>query len=161
MPTGSPGSILAPGGPSWSCDSESTVTRVRRSMARTTIHETSSMAHPYCSSAWCSSAVANARIEVPVEHVDREIDRYEHHRDEQDRRLRERIVALIDRPQHEAADAGEREDLLDHDRSAEQDSDLQSGHGHDRDQRVLERVLEDDEAIGEALGRRRADVLGP
>src|SRR5439155_9538477 len=100
----------------------------------------------YCSSAYRSTAVANARIEIAVEHVDREIDRHEHHRDEQDRGLRERIVALIDRPQHEPADAGERENLLDHDRSTEQDSDLQSGHGHDRDQRVLERVLEDDEA---------------
>src|SRR5215471_108340 len=59
------------------------------------------------------SAVADSRIEIAVQQVDGQVDRHEQHRDEQDRALGQRIVALVDRPEDEPADAGQREDLLD------------------------------------------------
>ena len=100
-------------------------------------------------------AVPDPRIEVAVEQVDGEVDGHEQHRDEQDGGLGERVVALVDRPQHQAADAGQGEDLLDHHRAAEQDADLQPRHRDHRDQRVAERVLEDDQARRRAPWPRR------
>src|SRR2546426_10747787 len=54
---------------------------------------------------------------------------------------------------------GEREDLFDDDGAAEENAHLEAGDGHDGDERVLQRVLEDDGSVGEALGRGRPDVL--
>src|SRR5262245_52882460 len=102
------------------------------------------------------AAVSNPRIEVPVQHVDRQGEGHEHHGDEQDGRLRQGIVTLVDRPQHEPSHTWEREDFLDHDGSAEEDAYLQPRHRHDRDQRIAEPVLEDDEPAAQPLGRRRA-----
>src|SRR5712691_8959711 len=54
-----------------------------------------------------SRLIPDARIEVTVQHVDGQVDRHEQQRDEQDRALRQRVVPLVDRPQHEPADAGQ------------------------------------------------------
>src|SRR6266849_2577679 len=110
--------------------------------------------------AGAGSAVANAGIEPAVEEIDGEGDRHEQRRDEEDGALGERVVALIDGPEDEPADAGKGEDFLHHHGAAEQDTHLEPGHGDDGDEGVPERVLEDDGARGEPLGRGRADVLG-
>ena len=48
----------------------------------------------------------------------------------------------------------------DHDRAPEEDPHLEPGHRDHRDQRVAQRVLEDDGGPRQALGRGRPDVLG-
>src|SRR5262245_25105347 len=58
-----------------------------------------------------SCAVADPGIEVAVEQVDGQVDGHEHHRDEQDGALGERVVPLVDGPEHEPPDSREREDL--------------------------------------------------
>src|SRR5437870_1040423 len=96
---------------------------------------------------------------IPVQHVDREVDRHEEDGDEEDGGLGERVVALIDRPEDEAPDTGEREDLFDDDGAAEENAHLEAGDGHDGDERVLEGVFEDDGSAGQALGSGRPDVF--
>src|SRR6266567_8126423 len=106
------------------------------------------------------SAVADAGIEPAVEEVDGKVDHHEERRDEQYGALGQRVVALIDGPEDEAADTGKREDLLHHHGAAEEDAHLEPGHRDDGDEGVAQGVLEDDGAGGEPLGRGRADVLG-
>src|SRR5438309_4878406 len=106
------------------------------------------------------SAVTNAGIEPAVEKIDGEVDHHEEGRDEQDGALGQRVVALIDGPEDEAADTGKREYLLHHHGAAEEDPHLEPGHGDDGDECVAQGVLEDDGAGGEPLGGGRADVLG-
>src|SRR2546425_9551227 len=106
------------------------------------------------------STVANARIEPAVEEIDGEVDHHEEGRDEEDGALGQRVVALIDGPEDEAADTGKREYLLHHHGAAEEDPHLEPGHGDDGDESVAQGVLEDDGAGGEPLGGGRADVLG-
>src|SRR5262245_9188719 len=104
-----------------------------------------------------SCAVADPGIEIAVDQVDGQVDGHEHHRDEQARALGERVIALVDRPEHEPPEPRQGEDLLDDNSAPEQDAHLEAHHRHDRDQGVLERVLEDDGSAPEALGGGRAD----
>src|SRR5262245_1834829 len=106
-----------------------------------------------------SARVADAGIEVPVEEIDGEVDDHEENRDEEDGALGHGIVALVDRPEHETAHAGEREHFLDDHRAAQEDAGLEPGHGDHRDERVLERVLQDHAPPGQTLGGSRAHVL--
>src|SRR5262249_15210525 len=71
-----------------------------------------------------SPAVADARVEIGVQEVDGQVDRHEQHGDEQDGALGQRIVALVDGPQHEAPDPGKGEHLLDDHGAAEEDAQL-------------------------------------
>src|SRR5882762_3227399 len=107
-----------------------------------------------------SATVPDPGIEEPVHDVDRQVDGHEHDRDEENGGLRQRVVALVDRPEDQPPHAREREDLLDDDRPAEQDAHLKSGDGHDGDERVLQRMLEHHRASRQPLRRRRPDVLG-
>src|SRR5437763_13405720 len=120
----------------------------------------SAPAEPWRSSSGAPRLVTYSRIEVRVQEIHGEVHGHEHDGHEQDRALGQRIIALVDRPQHQTSDARQRENLLDDDGAAEQDADLQPDHGDDRDQRVAQRVLEHDQAGSQPLGRRRADVLG-
>src|SRR6266511_4970354 len=80
-----------------------------------------------------SGAVADPGIEPAVQHVHGQVERHEQGRDEQDGALDEWIVPLVDGPEHEPPHAGQREDLFDHDRPAEQDAHLEPGDRDDRD----------------------------
>ena len=71
------------------------------------------------------------------------------------------VVPLVDGVDDQAAHPRERKHLLDDDRPTDQVDELGAGHGHHRDQRVPERVLVDDAAVGHALGARGADVVLP
>ena len=64
------------------------------------------------------------------------------HGDDQqhDHALHHDEVALADRLEDQAAEAGQEEDVLDDDRAGEQEGELQPDDGQDRDQRVAERV---------------------
>ena len=67
-------------------------------------------------------------------------------------------LARIDADQ-QRADAGHAEDLLGDDGAAEDRRHLQRDQRHHRDQRVAHDVLQDHDALGEALGARRGDVV--
>src|SRR2546426_4147639 len=54
---------------------------------------------------------------------------------------------------------GEREDLFDDDGAAEENAHLEAGDGHDGDERVLQRVLEDDGSVGEARSEEHTSEL--
>src|SRR5262245_43960279 len=69
-----------------------------------------------------SARVADPRVEIAVQEIDRQVDGHEERRDEQDGALGQRVVALVDRPQDEPPHTRKREDLLDHDGAAEQDA---------------------------------------
>ena len=60
-----------------------------------------------------SAAVPNPRIQVAYRRSTARLMVMNMHRDEQDGALGQRVVALVDRPEHQAADPGQREDLLD------------------------------------------------
>src|SRR4051794_19381559 len=86
---------------------------------------------------------ADPRIEVAVDDVDEEVDDDEDRRDQQRRRLDHRVVALLDRMEQGVADAGKPEDDLGDRGAADQDTDLETDDGHDRDERVPKRMLAD------------------
>ena len=75
-----------------------------------------------------------------VGEVDEEGDEDHGEDQEHDHRLHHHQVALADRLEHQPAEAGEEEDVLDDDRAGEQEGELQADDGEDRDQRVAERV---------------------
>src|SRR5262249_10910674 len=99
-----------------------------------------------------ASLVPDPRVKPRVSQVDEEIQRDQSRRDEHDVGLHHRIVAVEDRLHREPAHAGQREDLLDDERPGQQDAELAADDRDHRDQRVLERVLVDDDASGQALG---------
>src|SRR5204862_3795178 len=106
-------------------------------------------------------SVPYPRVEDRVERVDAEVDEDDdRHHDEVDA-LDHRIVSLVDRVEQEAAHARQPEDGLDDDGAADDLWKLGAEQGHDRDDRVAERVLHEDHALAEPLGPRRADVVLP
>src|SRR5207247_177056 len=105
------------------------------------------------------SAGADAGIEDAIEHVDGEVDDDEERGRDEDDALHDRVVAVVDRLDGEPAHPRPREHGLGHDGAAEQGSELEPGDGHDRHGRVLQRVLGDDQRLGQALGTRGADVV--
>src|SRR5438477_3075589 len=105
------------------------------------------------------SAIADPRVEVRVHEVDDEVRNEEEPADDEDGALHERIVTLKDGPQEQSPDAGQREDLLRHDRAAEQVADLDARHRDERDETVLERMAPQDTPFGQPLRARRADVV--
>ena len=73
--------------------------------------------------------------------------------------LKDRVVSDRYGFDHEAPEARPRENGFHDDRTAEKKTELESYHGHDRNEGVAERVLPNDEPLGHALGPRGADVL--
>src|SRR5262245_36639658 len=65
-----------------------------------------------------SVSVPDAGLQVTVQQIDGQVHGHKQRRDEEDRALRDGVIALVDRPEDQATDTREREDLLDHDRAA-------------------------------------------
>src|SRR6185295_17196236 len=99
------------------------------------------------------------RIDEPIEDVDEEIAEDEAHGDQQHDTLHERVVAGEDRVHHQAADAGQREDVLGDDGAADQRAELEPEHGDHRDQGVAQDVTAHHAPLRQALGARRAHVV--
>src|SRR5688572_2295473 len=76
--------------------------------------------------------IAHPRIEHGIEHVDQEVDEHEARGDERYRALHQDQVAIEDTAQQQPADAGQREDLLDDHRAADQPADIEPEHGNQR-----------------------------
>src|SRR5712691_9470659 len=98
-------------------------------------------------------------VEEAIADIHTQVEEHDRGPADEKNALQERIVALGDRAQHEAAHAGQREDLLDHDGPAEQVAELEPDEGDDRDERVPQRVVADYAALAEALGPRGPHVV--
>jgi len=88
--------------------------------------------------------------QVCCHHQDRKKDRGGHD---------QRIVPVVDGADELAAQSADGEDRLHHHGARDDIGDLGAGIGDDRDQRVAQRMLEDDLPAVDALGARRADVV--
>src|SRR3990172_1385499 len=105
-----------------------------------------------------ASVIADPWIEIGVDQIDEQVDHDEDDRDEKYPGLDDRVVPLIDPVEDQPADAGHAEDLLDHDRPAQQVADLDPLNRDDRDRRVLKRVANQHDPFPQALRPRRANV---
>src|SRR5438045_3626542 len=83
---------------------------------------------------------ADPGIDEAIEDVDQEVAHDEADRDQEYDALHERVVAREDGVHHEAADAGQGEDVLGDDGAADQRAKLQPQHGDHRDERVAQYV---------------------
>ena len=104
---------------------------------------------------------SHAWIHHAVGHVHQQVDYDDGGGEDEDRALHGRIVALGDRVDQVAAHPGPREDRLREDRAAQQPAELIAEHGHHRDERVLQRVLDDHQPLGQPLGACGAHEILP
>src|SRR5437773_8809081 len=102
------------------------------------------------------SAKPDSGIDPAIQQVDEEVADDEADRDQQNYALHERIVARKDRVDHEAPDAGQREDVFRDHRAADQRAELEAHDGDDGDERILQHVAVDDRALGQPFRARRA-----
>src|SRR5690606_1188738 len=82
------------------------------------------------------AGMADPRVEDGVEHVHQEVDEHVAHRDDRHQALQGDVLAGDDRLVEQQADAGQREDHLDDDRTADERADVEAG---DRQQRQARR----------------------
>src|SRR5438445_3598168 len=104
-------------------------------------------------------SVPNPWVEESIRHVGGDIQDGEHDGEQQDGALHQHIVPRGERLDGEVADAGPGEHRFRDHRAAEQVPGLQRDHGHDRDERVRERVPPHQAEEPETLGARRAGVV--
>src|SRR5688500_10533795 len=105
------------------------------------------------------SRMADPWVEPAVAEVDRERDEDDHERHHEHAALELRVIALGDRVEGEPAEAGHGKDRLDDHGPPEQVRELDTEDGHDRDERVLQRVPHEHHALAETLRIRGADVV--
>src|SRR6266508_4902334 len=98
-----------------------------------------------------SLGVADTRIEPRIQHVHREIHEHEGDGAHQDGALDEREIAIEDRLRRETPDPRPAEDVLDDVRATKERAELEADDRRDRDERVLQRVPQDDHALPQAL----------
>src|SRR5216117_1743101 len=98
-------------------------------------------------------AASEPRIEDRIEKVHGEVQDHEGGGEEQNHALDHRVVALEDRVEQQPPDAGQGEDVFDHDDAAHDVAELDAGDRDDGDQRVAERVVEGHPALGQPLAR--------
>ena len=102
---------------------------------------------------------ARPRVDDGVEHVGQHVDDDEPGGEDQRHALHDGEVTFVDRGDEQAAETGQHEYLLDDHRPAEQVTELDAGHGDDRDERPEEQVLPGDDPLGQALAPGRAGVV--
>ena len=98
------------------------------------------------------SVIADPRIEEGVRQVGDQVDHHHDRGEEQVDAGNHGVVALVEGTQHEAAEPREIEDVLDDDRAAGDDGQLQRHEGHHRDEGVLHSVAQHHPALLKALG---------
>jgi hypothetical protein len=99
------------------------------------------------------------RVDDAVQHVDDQVDRDDDRCDQQDPALHDRIIARLHTVDQPVAHARPREDRFGEDRPRQQQSDLQPDDRDHRDQRVAQRVHDDDAPARQALGAHGAHVV--
>src|SRR2546426_6712709 len=132
---------------------------------------TSSPSQPWLSAAGCpanvelramatgGSAIANTRVEPRVREVHHEVQGHQRAGHEHDVGLHHGIIPEQDRLHGQASHPGQREDRLDDHRAGQERPQLAPHDGDHRNERVLERVLVDDDSTFEALGAGGAHVV--
>src|SRR5882672_1273581 len=105
------------------------------------------------------SVMTHPRIGQGVEDIDDQIDHHEGEAEDQHGALHQRIIAGQDRLHHHAADARQREHLLDDHGAADRGAEQDAGGGDDQDQRIAQRVFADGPPLAESLGAGGADVV--
>src|SRR5437016_1722339 len=100
------------------------------------------------------AAIAHARVEHAVEHVDEEVRQDHHDGDEHHEVLHDRVVAPQDRLHEEPCDAGQVEDGLGHHETADEERELDADDGDHGQDRVLEREVQDTHGVRLTLCRR-------
>src|SRR5260221_14660349 len=88
---------------------------------------------------------ADSGIQVAIQQVHNDVHEHEEDRYGENAALHERVIALHDCGEEHATDARDGEDLLDHDRAAEQLADLDAEKRDDRDEPVLQYVTADED----------------
>ena len=106
------------------------------------------------------TADADARVEHGVEDVGEQVEQHHEHRGDGHPRQDHRVVGSFERVEEQQAEAGPAEHPLDHDHPAEQHAGVDGDDGHERDQRVAQRVTPDDLTARHALRPRGAHVVG-
>ena len=115
---------------------------------------------------WCApapsvgTADADARVERGVQDVGEQVEQHHEHRGDGHPRQDHRIVGALERVEEQQPEAGPAEDALDHDHPAEEHPGVDGDDGHERDQRVAQRVPADHLATRHALRPRGAHVVG-
>ena len=105
------------------------------------------------------SAVPDARIEERVADINEQVDDHDKDDDDGYRTQDDGPVARGDRAIGLVADTRPVEDRLREDGARHHAAEVQADVGDDRDEGVLEGVVQDDAATREALGARGADVV--
>src|SRR4051812_7127371 len=106
-----------------------------------------------------SALQSDTRIDNRVENVNQQINEDDHRTAEDHDPLHNREVAECDPLVEQPSDTRPREDDLDDDRDIDHDHQVDTGQGQHRNQRVLEGVLGNDEALRQALEARELDVF--
>ncbi len=105
--------------------------------------------------------VLDSWIQVGVEEVDEQVGRHDHGGKEEVDPGDQRVVPVGKRIDHQPSQARDGKHLLHDHRAADEDRQLQTDERHHRDQRVLDGVPEDDQALSESLGPGCTDVILP
>src|SRR2546425_498043 len=103
--------------------------------------------------------ISDPRVDDRIEDVNQEIGDHDHGAAHQDVRLNDGEVAEGDALEEQTADARPGEDRLHDDRRVDHDHEIDPGQRDDRNQRVLERVLGDDERLRQPLEPRELHVF--
>ena len=93
------------------------------------------------------------RIDDEVREVGEQVQHDVGGRGEQHDALHDRVVAVEHRVDDQLAEAGDREHLLGQHRARQQRAELERAERDDRHQRVAQRVLQHDAALGRPLAR--------
>src|SRR5438477_5678187 len=107
-----------------------------------------------------ASSRAQARVDEEIGEVGEKVEEDIGGRGEEDDALHHGIVAVEHGIDDKLAEPGNGEDLLRQDGAGEQLAELERTERDDRDERIAQPVLQDDDALVEALGARRADIVG-
>ena len=105
------------------------------------------------------SLEADSWVDDGIEDIHQQVDQDEFERKQEHFGLKNRIVPHFHGIHEQTAKAGPIEYLLNHDGTAEQKTELEAHHGHDRDERIAQAVLDDDRPLAQAFGAGRTDVV--
>ena len=105
-------------------------------------------------------SVLHARVEPRVADVGEQVEEDDQERDQHHVAHQQREVELAQRVDEQPAHPGPGEDRLGDDRAGDQTGQRERDDGDQRDQRVLQTVLEDDRGARDALRRGGAHVVG-
>src|SRR5216684_1285447 len=105
------------------------------------------------------SAISDPRIDPAIEEIHEQVAQDEADGDEQDHPLHQRVVPREDRVHHEAAHPRQGEDILGDHRPSDQGAELETQHGDDGDEGILQDVAADDAPFREPLGSGGADIV--